>query len=210
MQIETLKLYPKDGADFIKWGAMGFVGLGLYNVATKVLHRNLNPCADLIDTTEAMNTDPIIRDAFVNLQEYRELNPYLFKAAVQYIDRLLFLESVLLAGNPPGRQDKYLASTCLRMGINKLARFKFEIKNELGVMHMTAANIYIQQIYTQVQKHILNVFHLCSKFNPKVLVAKAKAEIKEVMEGRAKISKTSKFDKYKRRRKNSGDTKDHA
>jgi len=173
-----MMVYPQDAKDFIKWGAIGFLGFGGYQLFMNIAKRNINPSVDFVDPVESMNCDPIIRDCFINIQPYRKLNPWLFKTALQNVDQLLFLENALLSQEVhPVRNDKVSAWTYFRMGVNRLNQFQFLVRERMGNEHGLAVNIFVKKIYEQMKKHALNVLHLCSEFKPEHLIARAPLEV---------------------------------
>lgn len=173
----------KDIRDFVTWGMVGFVGLGMYKVGTRICRRNEDPCCDLIDSCVSLNSSPAIRDAFIEIQTYRSLNPWLFKLSLQNIDHLLYLESSMLSGSiSPVRSDKALAFSFFRMAVVRLNMFQLAVKESLGKDHALVVNIHIKDIYTTIQKHLLNVLHMCSQFKPHNLKARAEAEIAAALE----------------------------
>lgn len=173
-----LQLYPGDAQNFLKWGSIGFLGFGLYQMAVTLAKRNVNPCVGFKDPVEAMNTDPLIRDSLLQMQNYRDLNPWLFKTALQNIDQLLFLEHILLSQKAqPVKKDKDIAFTHFRMGVNRLSQFQFLVRKEMGNEHGMTINLLVKRVYTQMQKHLLNVLHLCSEFRPENLIARAPVEV---------------------------------
>lgn len=177
-----LQFYPGDAEKFLKWGTLGFVGFGLYQMAATLAKRNVNPCFEFKDPVEAIQFDPIVRDAFIQLQSYREMNPWLFKTALQNIDQLLFLENALLSQKVlPARQDKNLAFTYFKMGVNRLNQFQHLVRSSLGNEHGMTVNILVKQVYNQIQKHLLNILHLCSKFRPENLIQRAPLEIEHAL-----------------------------
>jgi hypothetical protein len=177
-----LQFYPGDAEKFLKWGTVGFLGFGLYQMAATLAKRNVNPCFEFKDPVEAIQYDPIIRDALIQLQSYRDMNTWLFKTALQNIDMLLFLENQLLTQKTvPVRQDKNLAFTYFKMGINRLNQFQHLVRSTLGNEHGLTVNILVKQVYTQMQKHLLNVLHLCSKFRPENLIQRAPLEIEKAL-----------------------------
>lgn len=197
-----LQLYPGDAQKFLKWGSIGFLGFGLYQMSVTLAKRNINPCVEFKDQVEALNADPIIRDAMVQLQNYRELNPWLFKTALQNIDQLLFLESALLSQQVhPVKRDKDLAFTHFRMGVNRLSQFQFLVRKEMGNEHGMSVNILVKKVYTQLQKHLLNVLHLCSEFRPEHLIARAPLEVgvalRRMEEGRAPENSSARWDELR-------------
>jgi hypothetical protein len=200
--ISNIQLYPEDVRKIASWGLMGFVSAGLYYVATAVSRRNINPCCALKDPCESLNADPIIRDAFIHLQEYRELDPWLFKTALQNVDQLLFLEQALLSKKiEPVRSDKVQAFSHFRVGVNRLNQFQFLIKDKMNSEHAFAANIFVQKIYQQLQTHFINVLHMCTSANPMNLIARAKTEVERVnkayREGQPRPDPLKKWDELK-------------
>jgi len=176
------KFYPGDAQKFAKWAVLGGMGIGLYQMGMVLSRRNTNPCIELIDKPEAMNYDPTIRDSFIHLQTYRELNPWLFSAALMNVDQLLFLTQALMNKQvPPERNDKVIAFTNFRMASIRLNMFQMLVREKLNNDQGLVAHIYVDQIYKQIQKHLLNVFHLCSSFNPKHVLQRAKNEVAAVM-----------------------------
>lgn len=175
-------LYPDDAQKFLKWGTLGFVGLGLYQLFMTVAKRNINPSVEFKDPVESMNCDPIIRDSFVHIQSYRKLNPWLFKSALQNADKLLFLEDALLSQKAfPVRNDKVSAWTYFRLSVNRLNQFQYLVRERMGNEHGLAVNIFVRKVYDQLQKHVLNVFHLCSEFKPENLIARAPFEVERAL-----------------------------
>ena len=175
-------LYPSDASLFLKYGIAGFVGFGVYSIAMQLAKRNINPEVEFQDPVESMNCDPIIRDAFINIQSYRELNPWLFKSALQNVDQLLFLEDALLSRKVrPVKSDKIIAFSYFRMGCNRLGQLQWLIKEKLSSEHALTFNLYVRKIYAQLQKHLLNILHLCSEFKPQHLIERAPLEIARIL-----------------------------
>lgn len=175
-------LYPGDFGKIAKWCVIGAVGFSAYQTAVMMAKRNVNACVDFKDPVEAMHNDPIIRDSLIQMQNYRELNPWLFKTALQNIDQLLFLENALLSQSVyPAKKDKDIAFTYFRMGVNRLSQFHFLVTKELGTEHGMTVNILLKRIYAQMQKHLLNILHLCSQFNPENLIARAPLEVQSAL-----------------------------
>lgn len=200
--IGGLQLYPGDAQKFLKWGSIGFLGFGLYQMAVTLAKRNVNPCVEFKDPVEAMNADPIIRDALIQLQNYRELHPCLFKTSLQNIDQLLFLENALLSQKVhPVKNDKDIAFSHFRVGVNRLQHFQFLVRKEMGNEHGMTVNILVKRIYAQMQKHLLNVLHLCSEFRPENLVARAPLEVgvalRRMEEGRAPENSYARWDELR-------------
>jgi len=178
----SIVLYPSDAGTFLKYGIAGFVGFGVYSLAMQLAKRNINPEVEFQDPVESMNCDPIIRDAFINIQSYRELNPWLFKSALQNVDQLLFLEDALLSRKVrPVKSDKIIAFSYFRMGSNRLGQLQWLIKEKLSSEHALTFNLYARKIYAQLQKHLLNILHLCSEFKPQHLIERAPLEIARIL-----------------------------
>ncbi len=172
-------LYPGDFGKIAKWCVIGAVGFSAYQTAVMMAKRNVNGCVDFKDPVEAMNNDPIIRDALLQMQNYRDLNPWLFKTALQNIDQLLFLENALLSQQvSPVKKDKDIAFTHFRMGVNRLSQFHYIVTKELGTEQGMVVDVLLKRIYSQMQKHLLNILHMCSQFNPENLIARAPLEVR--------------------------------
>jgi hypothetical protein len=197
-------LYPDDAKNFLKWGVVGFLGLGAYQLFMTLAKRNINPSVDFIDQVESMNCDPLIRDAMMSLQSYRQLNPWLFKSALQNIDQLLFLENALLNKQIKAvHNDKVASWSFFRMALSRLEQFQFLVRERLGNEHGLTVNIFARKIYAQLQKHILNVLHMCSEFKPEHLLARAPLEVERVLknyeEGREPVDSYKKWDELRSR-----------
>jgi len=198
------QLYPDDAKTFVKVGMLGFVALGGYHLLMTLAKRNTNPNIVFHDTVESMDCDPIIRDAFFSIQSYRTINPWLFKTALQNVDQLLFLENALLSQKvKPVHNDKVVSFTYFRMGVNRLDQLQYLIKERMGNEHAMAANIYVRKIYTQMQKHLLNILHLCSEFKPEHLIERAPMEIEKVLrnfeEGKCPEATMEKWERVRQR-----------
>jgi len=195
-------LYPDDAKKFLKWGALGFIGLGAYQLFMTVAKRNINPSVEFTDPVESMNHDPIIRDSFIHIQPYRKLNPWLYKSALQNVDQLLFLENALLSQEvSPVRNDKVAAWSHFRMGVNRLNQFQFLVRERMGNDHGMAVNLFVRKIYDQMKKHALNILHLCSEFKPENLIARAPFEVERALknyeEGREPENPEAKWERLR-------------
>jgi hypothetical protein len=176
------KFRPGDAQDFLKWGIVGFVGFGAYQMASKLARRTADPMSVLVDPVESIGNDPVILEALVKIQSYRELNPWMFSMAVRNIDHLLFLENALVSKEvQPVRNDKALAFTYFRIALTRLNTFQHLIKHKLSNKHAMAVNIYTEKIYDQLKKHFLNVLHLCSVIRPENLLKRAEEDVEAAM-----------------------------
>lgn len=204
--------YPGDVSLFLKYAVAGFIGFGTYSLAKQLSKRNIDPLVEFQDPVESMNCDPIIRDAFISVQSYRQLNPFLFKTALQNIDQLLFIEDGLLSQRiHPVKSDKSLAWTRFRVGCNRLAELNYEIRTKMGAEHALTFNLFVRKIYTQLQKHLLNILHLCSEFKPEALIARAPQEIARILQGLEENRKPDDdgLEKWERMKKKSKKNRHH-
>lgn len=177
------KLYAEDWSGAIKAGCVGFLGLGAYYLSMVASKRQINPACDLKAPNEAISADPIILNALLNLQKYRDLNPVIFMLAVRNVDRLLFMEGALLQKKTfVCRRDKHLAFTFLRVAINRMQDLIYLIKTHTSAEHALVASLEAEKIYTQLQKHTLNIFHMASKFNPQSFIERANDVVKKAMQ----------------------------
>ena len=168
---------------FLRWGAIGFVALGTYKLSTQVVTKNISASAELKDMTESIHLDPKLCQAFIQLQAYRKLNPWLFRTSLQNADHLLFLESVLLDGDViPVKNDKIIAYTHFKMSVTRLTKFNDEIFAALGSAHGLAVNMHTKIISSQLQKHLMNILHVCSQFKPHQLIEQALNELQRLQD----------------------------
>jgi hypothetical protein len=141
--------------------------------------------APLSEPVEAMHGDPQVYEAFQILQMYKEVNPWLFVAAVQNMDQLLHLSRVLVSGRvKPLRTDKVTAFSFLRVGMGRLKAFQTHIYEELGSDHALVANVQVDTIYRQAKTHLLNIMHICSQFKLEDVINRAGEDVKRVIQQR--------------------------
>ena len=179
---EGNKIYKSDVNDFVRWGAVGFVAMGLYQLGLKMNKRNISKSAELKVRTEAMDCDPIILEALINIQHYKDLAPWFFEPAVTNIDRLLFLENAMLKKDIiPMSKDKSIAFIYFKVGLNRLNEFQYIVKEEMGNDHGATVNIYVKKIYEQIQKHFINCLHMCGNFKPENFIKRAEEEVQKVL-----------------------------
>lgn len=179
--IKSGQIDSEDVQHFFRWGAIGFLSLGVYKLSTQIVGKNILASSQLTDMTESIHLDPKLCNAFVQLQGYRKLNPWLFRTSLQNADHLLFLENILIQGNAiPVRNDKIIAFTHFRMCLTRMNEFVTRIKAKMGNGHGLAAKLYMDVAIDQMKKHLLNVLHECSKFKPQDLISRAEEEIKNI------------------------------
>jgi hypothetical protein len=171
-----------DVSNALKTGAVGFASLFGTEMVYRMMKRKIDPCVEIKFPTEAIQYDAGIREAFVKLQHYAELSPYLFKTALNNIDSLLFLERALMLKeiHPKPLRDKQLAFANISVCASRLQCFQQLIKHHLGAHHAFVANIYVKQIYERARVHVLNVFHLCDAVNTSQLLAEAPSAIADL------------------------------
>ncbi len=179
---QSIPLYKHDLQDAAKWALVGGIGFASYQLGIKAFQRKIDSCADFKHPVEAIQHDPVMREAFLNLQGYSQLRPYEFQIALSHADRLLFLEQQLITGQvQPTRNDKAIAFTCFRMSAKKLNELKNIVRDKMGNDHGLVVHLLIEKIYKKLQAHLLNVLHLCSKFDPLKLIEKAPKEIEKLL-----------------------------
>jgi hypothetical protein len=141
--------------------------------------QGVDPGSVLLDPCSAVGADAGLLRSFVQLQHYRDLNPWLFKMSMQNIDHLLYLADALRRGTvKPLRNDKVLAFSYFRVGLKRLAAFQALVRDKLGVDHAAAVHLTTAEIYKRAQIHLLDIFQLCSEFRPDDLRERAGAEIR--------------------------------
>ncbi len=196
---ENVKIYNMDIKDALKWGGFAALGAFGYNIFLKSMERQIQPGAALKDLPPANSIveDQGILDHLVQLQTYREVEPWLFWSAVRNLDMLLFLEQqILLKKFAPVRKDKVLAWTHFRVGINDLNEFQFTVHQEMGSEHGKVANMLVENIFDRAVKHLLNVMTLCSDFNPKAIIARAPSLIDKLKRRWKKKKRTRRNREY--------------
>jgi hypothetical protein len=174
------KLYPKDTEDFIKYGTIGFIGLGMYQLFHKMKKRQIKPTVVLKDKAECIGNDVKILEALVILQSYRQVDTHLFKMAVRNIDRLLYLEHALQTDPDitPSTQDKVRAFSNFKIAINRLQELAFLIRNKMGNAHACVVKSQLEIIKSRLDIHMTHIFKLCSTFNPSRLIREAENILK--------------------------------
>lgn len=170
----------------MKLGAALGVGVVSYAAMTRYLsQRPVTAVAGpttFKDTVECIRDDPVLCEAFLTLQQYRRLDKHLFAKALQTVDQLLFLERGLLNKDfPPSRADKTKGWALFRLSLNKLNEFQHMVRTTMKNEHAVVVNILVKKMYEQLQKHILNVLHLCSRFNPNDWLKMASVEVDEAV-----------------------------
>ena len=177
-QNRDVSLFKKDGKDFVRWGIIGFVLFGTYNMSLRVLSRQVDRGCELVDNTECIQLDKVLCHAFLELQHYRPVNIWMFKTAIVNADHLLILERGLMNEDIIAIDtDKSLAFTHFKVCIGRLNAFQHKVKDTLSLEHAFLVNGIVKTIYDALQKRLLNIFHLCSQYNPDNLMKRAKQEI---------------------------------
>jgi hypothetical protein len=178
--------YPSECAQV----GMGVVAAGMALMQRSHLFRStVDPCTALLDEVEALNFDVTIRDAFLKIQAYRDINVPCFSMAIRNVDCLLFLERLLTSGTvTPLKKDKATAFAYFRVAVSRLNTFQHLVQHALENEHAMTVSIYIAQIYTNLQKHLLNVLHLCSVFKPAHMLKRAADDVQVVMKRYARKS----------------------
>jgi len=195
---QLIKMGASLGVAFSAYTALtGYFGKGTLGKGTTEGQR---PLKTFKDPVECVQHDAILNDAFLTLQQYRKLDKYLFGKTIQTVDQLLFLEQGLLQKQfPPSRSDKTKGWALFRLSLNKLNEFQHMVRTTMKNEHAVVVNILIKKIYEQLQKHILNVLHLCSRFNPNDWLKMASKEVDEAVRRMEHEHRTSATSKVRRR-----------
>ena len=166
-----------DMHEFLKYGSLGFLVLGLYKVGHHVANRSASD--PLLDEQESLHHDAVLHSKFVELQTYRALNPWLFRLGMQNADHLLYLEHSLTTGAlSPLRKDKNLAYAYFRMALARLTTFQQVIRTKLGPEHALVATVLLKTIFERLQVHFTNTLHACSMFSTDNLRRRAEEDIR--------------------------------
>jgi hypothetical protein len=93
---------------------------------------------------------------------------------------LLLLEDVLYQKEVfANKNDPIIAWTYFKMAVNRLKLFQMEVKQQLGKEHAFAVNTLVNKIYSQLQKHLMNILHMCQQFNVSDMIKQADRAIAE-------------------------------
>jgi hypothetical protein len=173
-----VKFFKKDGQDFLRWGVIGFFLFGTYNLSLRMLSRQVDRGCELLDSTDRIRQNKVLCHAFLELQNYRQVNIWMFKTAIINADHLLILEQGLMNEDIiPIDTDKNLAFTHFKVCVSRLNAFQHKIKETMSLEHAFLVNSVVKTIYETLQKHVLNIFHLCSQYKPENLMKRARQEI---------------------------------
>jgi hypothetical protein len=179
--LDHCTLPPQEMQTFLKYGTMSLLTVGLLHVSRHLAQKSHGDNEDTFefeDRVESLHTDPSLQRAFRSLQEYRNLNPWLFTSAILNTDHLLFLEQALTSEQVlPTRNDKNLAFSHFRLAATRLRMFQECVKDKLGVAHAVTVNSLVKQIYIHLQGHFTAVLNVCTNFNPTRMLKEARRDI---------------------------------
>jgi hypothetical protein len=162
----------------LSWFLVGGAGFSAYKYWQLYIERNINPYGELKDKNECIVHEKELYEYICQLQAYRDLNPWLFSTIVRNIDELLFLEDVMLKGKiTPIRKDIYKAYTHFHVSLNRLDQFEQIVKQELGPPHSLAFKHNVRNITKKLWIHLVNIFHMCTSFNPNDIYKRATEEV---------------------------------
>jgi hypothetical protein len=183
----------QDTKAFLKYGTVGFFGLGLYHLLTRVKSRQNFSTDDLIDKVESIGHDPYILKALISLQIYRHHDSHTFKMAIRNIDSLLFLENVLKQDTIPEKYDKTVAFSHFKVGMSRLTEFTYVILENKGTAHFCVAKELIKTIYKRLQVHYENIVILCNVYNPARTLKQAENDLTKMVLNKGKVHNWSKY-----------------
>jgi hypothetical protein len=176
-------MYNKDLADMFRWGLIGAVGMGVYQMGMRMSNRNILPGVDLKDPNDCIASNPTILESFVEIQPYRRLDKASFKMAIQNVDNLLLREYGLRSGEITAmRKDKVEAFSYFRVAIKRLGKFSAVVEDRLGHEHALVVKLQIKRIFKEMQNSFSNILTFCSKFNPEELLRRAPEEIDKIID----------------------------
>lgn len=170
LNVSNMKFTNEDYKDMLKKsGGIFMLGL-IYSFLQTLSRKNVTELECFKDDVEALHYDTHILNAFRNLQGFRDMKlskksskfrepKYLFSSAIQNIDRLLFLENVLLGGEFDEYQnDTAIALTYFRIAKRNLEELQQIIEIEYGIKYAYAAGVNIKKIETQAFIHLSNIY----------------------------------------------------
>ncbi len=170
--------YNGDARRIATWGAVGAAGFIAYQMMHTTVRRNIDPSSELQDPTECLNMDPAIRDAFINLQEFRACNDWLFRTALRNCDSLLFKEKTILDKTiVPNENDKVIAFTYFRVACNKLKMFQASVQEKMGNYHALVVQQLTTIIFRRANEHLIFIINSCSQSKSIDMLSKARADL---------------------------------
>jgi len=161
-----------------QYGAVCLASLALCGATKHVLGRSRYSITDLKHETEALRHSGSLTDAFVRLQNYRDLDPDLFEQAVEHADKLLFLEKVLRENKvAPKQDDMHRGFSHFRLCVRRLQILQRRVRKKLGNSHAVVVTRLVSSIHDELQSHVIAVVRRCHKFDPDLLLKQAKQDI---------------------------------
>lgn len=126
---------------------------------------------------DAIQNDRGLLHYLSELETYSHVEEDLFHMIVQGIDKMLILEQVLLNDDAvPTKEDRGETHGRFAVIRRHLQTFQSEVLSVLGSEHGVTASYYTKQIYENLQKHYLNILHLCNKYHPEGALRRAREE----------------------------------
>ena len=173
--VQKLPFRAGDQYDFVKYGTAGFFALGSYFLGTKMWSRSISQISELedADIAEDLVDDPTIVQSLLSLQAYRFKNPLLFRRCVEALNDIVFYEKQLLREEVvPTSESKFHSAKLFRSSASYLNQFQMYIREEMGVTHGKAANIYVKTVLDATEIHFDNCLQACSQFDPHKIMQK--------------------------------------
>jgi hypothetical protein len=171
-----------DRQSILKCGAAALGSFAGFQVLKSVVRPTKDPNAVLIDPSESLHNDTLIRRNLLKLQLYRDLNPVAFGLIVKNIDCLLFLEKVLDSKEARAtHNDKYIAFWHYGIAVRQMNIFQLVVLEMLGNEHGKCVNLLVEDIYSRLQKHLSRVFDMCSDFKLENILKAAPREVEQAL-----------------------------
>jgi hypothetical protein len=172
----------KDGKKLFQTGLVGAIGFTVYQLVMDAYKTNACPSTRFKDNVDCLYLNPVLGAQFMKLQEYRKLNKFLFRSAITVADRLCILHDALISGHsPPKPNDKEVAFILLSVTSNHLTRFQWEVKEHMTTDHVYTVHLIVNEIFKELEKLNDNILAMCSKYDPHLLVNRAKQDVEKVL-----------------------------
>lgn len=153
---------------------------------------------------DAIQNDRGLLHQLCQLETYSHVDERLFRMIIQHIDKLMILEDVLRRSDTgPTKEDRPNAHSRYNALVRQLREFQRLVLQTMGSEHGVTAHYFVKQIHELMQKHLLNILHLCSRYNPLSTLKRAQEERELYLEASRKYfqkrGKRLSFQKWKSR-----------
>lgn len=181
-RVKLIELLPQDKEAAIRAAMITGAAAGALTLANRLFRRSVAPNGQLVDAPKYIHYDTALLNTLVKLQHYRDLNPGLFGAMLEYMDHLLLVSHLLVTGKAnPDSSDPVLSFLSYRLANSLLQDFCDIVRDRLPSKHAVACETFRRKIEAQLKIHQKNVMRKCSSFNTRQILDTAEAEVADAI-----------------------------